>query len=97
MQKVPAFRGRFSFSPYIFKTFQIFPALSVNFKKGPWFDFFADVSCFWTSGTDDYAPNMLTHKNMLWNDKNILKETLTRKDTTTQSSFLRRKLFVLQQ
>jgi hypothetical protein len=46
MQKVPALRGRLSFSHCISKTFQIFPALSVNFKKGPWVDFFDDVSLF---------------------------------------------------
>jgi hypothetical protein len=39
---------------------------------------------------------MLTHKNMLWKDKNALKETLRRKGTTTPSSFLHMKLFVLQ-
>jgi hypothetical protein len=44
MQKVPALRGRFSFSPCISKTFQIFPALSVNFKNGPSLDFLTYVS-----------------------------------------------------
>jgi hypothetical protein len=46
-------RGRLSFSPCISKTFQIFPALLVNFKKGHWFDFLANVSLFFTGGTDD--------------------------------------------
>jgi hypothetical protein len=67
MQKVPAFRGRFSFSPYIFKTFQIFPALSVNFKNGPWADFFDDVSLFLSSVTDDWACWMLSHPNSTLN------------------------------
>jgi hypothetical protein len=35
MQKVPALMGRLSFSLCFSKNFQIFPALSVNFKKGP--------------------------------------------------------------
>jgi hypothetical protein len=44
MQTVPALRGRLIFSPYISKTFQIYPTLPVNFKKGPPLDFLADVS-----------------------------------------------------
>jgi hypothetical protein len=55
MQKVPALRGRLSFSPYISKTFQICPTLSVNFKKGPWADFFAYVSLFLPFVSDDWA------------------------------------------
>jgi hypothetical protein len=35
MYKAPALRGRLSFSRCYSKNFQIFPALSVNFKKGP--------------------------------------------------------------
>jgi hypothetical protein len=46
MQKVPAFRGRLNFSPFISKTFQTGPALSVNFKKGLSFDFFAELAHF---------------------------------------------------
>jgi hypothetical protein len=51
--KGPALKGRLSFSPCISKNFQIFPALSVNFKKGPWVDFFYDVASFCTCGTND--------------------------------------------
>jgi hypothetical protein len=55
MQKVPTLRGRLIFSPCFSTNFQFAPALSVNFKKGPWFDFFDDVSLFLTGGTDDWA------------------------------------------
>jgi hypothetical protein len=49
------------FSPYISKTFQICPTLSVNFKKGPWVEFFDDMSLFLTDVTGDWAQSMLTH------------------------------------
>jgi hypothetical protein len=51
--KVPAFRGRLSFSSCILKNFQIFLALLVNFKKDPYIDFFDDVSLFLPFVTDD--------------------------------------------
>jgi hypothetical protein len=38
-----------------FKKLSIYSVLSVNFKKGHWFDFLADVSLFFTGGTDDWA------------------------------------------
>jgi hypothetical protein len=44
MQKIPALRGRLSFSPCFSKNFRFATALSVNFKNGPSFDFFNDVS-----------------------------------------------------
>jgi hypothetical protein len=53
MQNIPAFRGRLSFSLCISKTFQIFPALSVNFKKSPYVDFFDDMSQI-SIGVTDY-------------------------------------------
>jgi hypothetical protein len=52
--KVPAFRGRLSFSSCILKNFQIFLALLVNFKKDPWVDFFAEVSPISPVVTDDW-------------------------------------------
>jgi hypothetical protein len=55
MQKVPALRGHLSFNPCFLKNFQFAPAHSVKFKKGPWFDFLADVSLFFTGGIDDWA------------------------------------------
>jgi hypothetical protein len=63
MQKVPALRGRLSFSPCFSKNFQIFPALSVNFKNGPWVDFFAEVSPISPVVPDDWTSMMLTHTN----------------------------------
>jgi hypothetical protein len=54
MQKVHALRGRLIFSLCFSKNFQFAPALSVNFKKGHWFDFFYDVLLFFTGGTDDW-------------------------------------------
>jgi hypothetical protein len=45
MQKVHALRGRLIFSLCFSKNFQFAPALSVNFKKGHWFDFF--MMCYY--------------------------------------------------
>jgi hypothetical protein len=53
MQMVPALKGRLIFSPYISKTFQICPTLSVNFKKGPSLNFFDDVSQFLIGVTNE--------------------------------------------
>jgi hypothetical protein len=69
MQKVPALRGRLSFSPYISKTFQICPTLSVNFKNGPSFDFFDDVSLILPYVTDDWASWMMSHSNNTLNGR----------------------------
>jgi hypothetical protein len=55
MQNVPALRGRLSFSPNISKNFQIFRALSVRFKRGPYVDFFDNVSLFFPVVTAYWA------------------------------------------
>jgi hypothetical protein len=67
MQKVITLRGRLSFSLCFSKNFQFAFALTVNFKKGPWFNFLADVSLFFTGGTDDLT------KRDVDSLKNILK------------------------
>jgi hypothetical protein len=53
MQKVIALKGHLCFSPYFSKNFQIFPALSVNFKKDLWIDIFMMCHYFCTRGTVD--------------------------------------------
>jgi hypothetical protein len=53
MQKIPALKGRLSFSPYFLKNFRFATALSVNFKNGSSFDFFNDVSPISPVVTDD--------------------------------------------
>jgi hypothetical protein len=73
MQKVPALKGRLSFSLCFSKHFRIATALSVNFKKGLLLDFLADVSPILPDDIDDWACRMLTHTNNTLNGQPLMR------------------------
>jgi hypothetical protein len=74
MQKVPALRGRLSFSPAFSKPFKFALHFQSTLKKILGLTFLMMCHIFRTGGTDDCTLNMLTRKRTLWKDENALND-----------------------